>query len=108
MIGVFLPYTPLHHLLLADAGRPLVMTSGNRSDEPIAFRNDEAIARLSGIADLFLMHDREIATRARRLGDLRRSRRRGRRDATVAGLRARARCASIAGSRSRSSRAARS
>ena len=64
MIGVFLPYTPLHHLLLADTGRPLVMTSGNLSEEPIAVRNDEAVARLSGLADLFLMHDREIATRA--------------------------------------------
>jgi hydrogenase maturation protein HypF len=63
MIGLFLPYTPLHHLLLAAAGGPLVMTSGNRSDEPIAFRNDDAVARLGGIADVFLMHDREIETR---------------------------------------------
>ena len=58
-----LPYTPLHHLLLAAVGGPLVMTSGNLSDEPIAFRNDDALARLGGIADLFLMHDREIETR---------------------------------------------
>ena len=63
MIGLFLPYSPLHHLLLADAGRPLVMTSGNLSDEPIAYRNDEAIRRLGGIADLFLLHDRDIDTR---------------------------------------------
>jgi hydrogenase maturation protein HypF len=60
---VLLPYTPLHHLLLADVDRPLVMTSGNLSEEPIAYRNDEAFERLSGIADLFLMHDRPIVTR---------------------------------------------
>src|SRR6185295_10824481 len=51
------------HLLLADAQVPLVMTSGNLTDEPIAFRNDEALARLGGIADLFLLHDRDIVTR---------------------------------------------
>jgi hydrogenase maturation protein HypF len=61
LLGVMLPYTPLHHLLLARAGRPLVMTSGNLSDEPLAFRNDEAVSRLGSIADLFLLHDREIA-----------------------------------------------
>ena len=49
-----LPYSPLHHLLLADAGVPLVMTSGNVSDEPIAFTDEDALARLAGIADLFL------------------------------------------------------
>ena len=64
LVGLLLPYSPLHHLLLEEAGRPLVMTSGNLSDEPIAFRNEEAVARLSGIADLLLVHDREIATRA--------------------------------------------
>jgi hydrogenase maturation protein HypF len=64
LVGLLLPYSPLHHLLLEEAGRPLVMTSGNLSDEPIAFRNEEAVARLSGIADLFLVHDREIETRA--------------------------------------------
>jgi hydrogenase maturation protein HypF len=62
-LGVMLPYSPLHHLLLADAGMPLVMTSGNRSDEPIAYRDDDARERLSGIADLFLTHDRPIQTR---------------------------------------------
>jgi hydrogenase maturation protein HypF len=64
LLGVFLPYSPLHHLLLADVGRPLVMTSGNLSDEPIAYTNDEAVLRLGDIADLFLLHDREIVTRA--------------------------------------------
>lgn len=63
LIGLILAYTPLHHLLLADAGTPLVMTSGNLSEEPLAFRNEEALMRLHGIADLFLMHDREIETR---------------------------------------------
>ncbi len=62
-MGLLLPYTPLHHLLLADVKRPLVMTSGNLAEEPIAYRNDEARERLSGIADLFLMHDRPIVTR---------------------------------------------
>jgi hydrogenase maturation protein HypF len=62
-IGLFLPYSPLHHLLLADAGVPLIMTSGNRSEEPIAFTNEDALARLGPIADLFLMHDRGIQTR---------------------------------------------
>jgi hydrogenase maturation protein HypF len=63
LVGVMLPYTPLHHLLMRDVRRPLVMTSGNLSDEPLAYRNDEALQRLSGIADLFLLHDREIETR---------------------------------------------
>jgi hydrogenase maturation protein HypF len=61
--GVMLAYTPLHHLLLEEVGRPLVMTSGNLSDEPIAIGNDEALSRLSGIADMFLLHDREILSR---------------------------------------------
>jgi len=64
LVGVMLPYTPLHHLLLAETGRPLVMTSGNLSEEPLAYRNDEALERLGGMADLFLLHDREIDARA--------------------------------------------
>jgi len=63
LVGLLLPYTPLHHLLLAEAQRPLVMTSGNLADEPIAVSNAEALARLRGIADAFLVHDREIANR---------------------------------------------
>ncbi len=59
-VGVMLPYTPLHHLLLRDLDMPLVMTSGNVSDEPIASDNGEAEERLAGIADGFLMHDRDI------------------------------------------------
>ena len=63
LIGLMLPYTPLHHLLLAEAGVPLVMTSANLSEEPIVYRNDEAVERLGGIADVLLVHDREIVTR---------------------------------------------
>ena len=63
-LGVMLPYTPLHHLLLrAMSGTPLVMTSGNRSDEPIAYRDDEARQTLAGIADRFLIHNRAIHVR---------------------------------------------
>src|SRR5205814_5391299 len=63
-LGVMLPYTPLHHLLLrAAGGMPLVMTSGNRSDEPIAYRDEDATEQLAGIADLFLVHDRPIHVR---------------------------------------------
>jgi hydrogenase maturation protein HypF len=62
-VGVMLAYTPLHHLLLDAVRRPLVMTSGNLSDEPIAIGNDEALSRLRDIADLFLLHDREIISR---------------------------------------------
>lgn len=62
-LGVMVPYTPLHHLLLrAVGGQPLVMTSGNRSDEPIAYR-DDAPHKLAGIADVFLVHDRPIHVR---------------------------------------------
>ncbi len=60
-LGVFLPYTPLHHLLLGLVQRPLVMTSGNISDEPMAIQNEEALRRLHGIADYFLVHNRRIA-----------------------------------------------
>ncbi len=62
-LGVMLAYTPLHHLLLGDAGIPLVMTSGNRSDEPIAYKDEEAFERLGDIADFFLVHDREVHMR---------------------------------------------
>jgi hydrogenase maturation protein HypF len=63
-LGVFLPYTPLHHLLLAESGlRALVMTSGNLSEELIAIDNEEAILRLGNIADFFLLHNREILLR---------------------------------------------
>jgi len=62
-LGVMLAYTPLHHLLLADAGIPLVMTSGNNSDEPIAYRDEEALEQIGDIADFFLVHDRPIHMR---------------------------------------------
>jgi hydrogenase maturation protein HypF len=62
-LGLMLPYTPLHHLLLAAADVPLVMTSGNLSEEPIAYKDDDALCRLGTIADYFLVHDREIHMR---------------------------------------------
>ncbi|GKY88898.1 carbamoyltransferase HypF [Sinisalibacter aestuarii] len=62
-LGWMLPYTPLHHLLCAAVGRPLVMTSGNMSGAPQAVGNDEARRALAGLADLFVMHDRTIARR---------------------------------------------
>ncbi len=62
-LGVMLPYTPLHHILLRDAERPLVMTSGNLSEEPIAQDNEEAWRRLRGLADEFLFHNRAIYAR---------------------------------------------
>lgn len=62
-LGVMLPYTPLHHLLCADFGRPLVLTSGNVSDEPIAHLDEDAANRLAPIADVFLSHGRPIHTR---------------------------------------------
>ncbi len=63
-LGVMLPSTPLHHLLLADAGTALVMTSGNLSDEPIAHLDDDALRRLGSVADMMLVHDRPIQVRA--------------------------------------------
>ena len=62
-LGLMLPYTPLHHLLLDVFGGPLVMTSGNKSDEPQVITNEHARTRLDGIADAFLMHDRDIVNR---------------------------------------------
>ena len=62
-VGVLLPYTPLHHLLTAEFVRPLVMTSGNLAEEPLAAGNEEALARLGDIADRFLLHDRNIESR---------------------------------------------
>jgi hydrogenase maturation protein HypF len=60
-LGVMLPYTPLHHLLLRALGGPVVATSGNIADEPICIDEGEALRRLAGIADSFLVHDRPIA-----------------------------------------------
>ena len=62
-LGLMLPYTPLHQLLATDTGVPLVLTSGNVSDEPIAYDDNDAVQRLSAIADRFLIHNRPIATR---------------------------------------------
>jgi hydrogenase maturation protein HypF len=62
-LGVLLAYTPLHHLLLADVARPLVMTSGNLSDEPIAHEDDDALTRLAPLVDGMLGHDRGIHIR---------------------------------------------
>jgi hydrogenase maturation protein HypF len=59
-VGVMLPYTPLHHLLMQELGIPVVATSGNVSDEPICTREQDAVLRLEGIADLFLVHNRPI------------------------------------------------
>ena len=62
-LGVMLPYTPLHYLLFGDDIDMLVMTSANLSDTPILFKNDEALEKLRGIADGYLLHNREIQTR---------------------------------------------
>jgi hydrogenase maturation protein HypF len=59
-VGLMLPYTPLHHLLFAEGCGPLIMTSGNPSEEPLCSDNDEALQRLAHIADAFLLHDRDI------------------------------------------------
>jgi hydrogenase maturation protein HypF len=63
LIGIFLPYTPLHHLLARETALPLVMTSGNLSEEPMVCENGAALEELREIADVFLMHNREIETR---------------------------------------------
>ncbi|MGW0803867.1 carbamoyltransferase HypF [Nonomuraea sp. NPDC002799] len=62
-LGLMLPYTALHHLLLAELPGPMVLTSGNVSDEPIAHEDADALTRLGGIADAFLVHDRGIHVR---------------------------------------------
>jgi hydrogenase maturation protein HypF len=62
-VGIMLPYTPLHHLLMEEAGRPLVMTSGNLSEEPIVTENAQANERLGALADGSLLHDREVVNR---------------------------------------------
>jgi hydrogenase maturation protein HypF len=64
LVGVLLANSPLHDLLLAEAGVPLVMTSGNLSDEPIVTENGDALAQLRGVADQYVLHDRDIVTRA--------------------------------------------
>ncbi len=61
LLGVMLPYAPLHHVLMEELAVPLVATSGNLSDEPICIEEKEALARLQGMADYFLVHDRPIA-----------------------------------------------
>jgi hydrogenase maturation protein HypF len=60
-LGVMLPYTPLHHLLMEELGFPVVATSGNLSEEPICTNERDALERLGGIADMFLVHNRPIA-----------------------------------------------
>ncbi|MGC8970782.1 MAG: carbamoyltransferase HypF [bacterium] len=62
-LGIMLPYTPLHHILFKEIDRPLVMTSGNLSEEPICQDNEEALNRLKGISDYFLLNDRDIYSR---------------------------------------------
>ncbi len=62
-LGFMLPYSPLHHLLIKDMQQPLVMTSGNSSDEPQCIDNDIALEQLKGIADYWLLHDRDIVNR---------------------------------------------
>lgn len=64
LLGVLLPYSPLHHLLMRELGRPVIATSGNLSDEPICIDNEDAVQKLGGIADLMLMHDRPIVRQA--------------------------------------------
>ena len=61
--GFMLPYSPLHHLLMAELEQPMVLTSGNRSDEPQCTDNEDALKRLNDIADIFLLHNRPIENR---------------------------------------------
>ncbi len=63
LLGLMLPYTPVHHLIARELDAPFVLTSGNVSDEPIVYRDEVALERLSGIADAFLTHDRPIHVR---------------------------------------------
>ncbi|HEY7455803.1 MAG TPA: carbamoyltransferase HypF [Solirubrobacterales bacterium] len=63
-LGLMLPHSPLHHLLVADAGEPLVMTSGNLAEQPIVHRDEEAMRQLGPVADALLVHDRPIETAA--------------------------------------------
>ncbi|GII59973.1 carbamoyltransferase [Sphaerisporangium krabiense] len=63
-LGVMLPYSPVHHLLLREFPQPIVLTSGNVSDEPIAYLDADALSLLGGLADAFLLHDRAIRARA--------------------------------------------
>ncbi|MFB9201210.1 carbamoyltransferase HypF [Nonomuraea spiralis] len=62
-LGLMLPYTPLHHLLLGELAEPMVLTGGNVGDEPIAHEDADAVTRLGGIADAFLVHDRAVHVR---------------------------------------------
>ncbi len=64
MLGVMLPYSPVHHLLMRELAQPVIATSGNISDEPICTSNEDAVEKLGGIADLFLMHNRPIVRHA--------------------------------------------
>jgi hydrogenase maturation protein HypF len=63
MLGFMLPYTPLHHLILKRMNRPIVLTSGNLSDEPQCIDNDEAREKSGKIADYFILHNRDIVNR---------------------------------------------
>jgi hydrogenase maturation protein HypF len=63
LVGVFLPYTPMHHLLMREVSKPLVMTSGNFAEEPMVHRDADAFARLADVADLFITHNRAIESR---------------------------------------------
>ena len=93
-LGLMLPYTPLHHLIAGAVGEPFVLTSGNVSDEPIAYEDEDALRRLGGIADAFLAHDRAIHIRDRRLRHQDRAGQRRRR-APLTGVRATTSCRPI-------------